>query len=493
MSWDPFYAPRQGGIPEDPFGGPVARRAPDNRPPQKGGQYFYSGQPRLDGLGGDVFAPDSDPTPPRRADGRISPTISIEIPGDPAGKRKDIRTFSLQGDVRSLYDPFSFELANPDGDFNYMLGYRHYPIRIWHSDPFVQDGREILIFRGIIVNIEQRHDKSSGTVLAISGYDLGWLMTSCAPYWINMKGWKWPEVAQNLIGTVKSWTTPPRKDGHGFRLDSRGHIFIQTGNRVRDIRMGRQDAEYAKLSRDIDKLAKSRGVSRQQVLQDYNFNIFAINPRIQIEPGETVGDILTRYARYDQRLVNVTPDGDIQVFQPDYRQAPSYVLNFHRDENRAGFNGQIISAQYTLSGDPIYNDVACVGANLFGLAFNDTADPNENKTKGRYFDYNVVGPNGASYLRRCSFADGERWTNERAKVRAKWRFQQNLFEGETLTYTVQGHSMQGVPFIEGTRAEVHDTINGVNRIMYVARVQRSTGPQGTQSVLMLKPDGILAA
>ena len=94
MTFDPFNAPRSGASSLDLFGGTVARR-PSNLP------------------GGDVFAPNNAARGQSLADGNITPTIEVEIAGDPAGRRIDIKNFTLRDDIQSLYDPFSFTMVNP--------------------------------------------------------------------------------------------------------------------------------------------------------------------------------------------------------------------------------------------------------------------------------------------------------------------------------------------------------------------------------------------
>ena len=138
MGFDPFFAPQsgQGGGGQDPFGGPVPRR-PYNQP------------------GGDPFAPRDATQGPPLADGNITPHIEVEIAGDKVTRRKDIKNFTLRTDIQQLYDPFSFTLANPEGEMNWILDEldkRNWiPIRIYHADPFVMSGSPRPWARGVLV------------------------------------------------------------------------------------------------------------------------------------------------------------------------------------------------------------------------------------------------------------------------------------------------------------------------------------------------------
>lgn len=464
-SFDPFSSPRSGRGSWDPFGGPVPRRA-GNAP------------------GGDPFA-DGEPYRRPRTEGRRSPTISFEIPTDPNGRRRDIVQFQLSEDIRQLYDAFSFSIPNPEGAFNYMLGYQQYPITIWESDPEVNEGEDIQQLRGVIVDVSQDTSKA-GSVLHVSGYDLGWLLTSCAPYWYNLKGKQWPQLAVELVD--KSWLDP-----YGFRSVTDKNINTR-------VKGGRADAEAAKLNEEI-KTLKRIYAGREELVQALFTNVKALTPKIQIQPGETVGDVLTRYARLDARFVSVSALGDLQFWQPDYKQQPEYVFHWHWEKGDLAAMNNVEQVNYRRDGEPIYNDVSCVGSGIYPVLLPNKDDPNEGKFAGRIGDY--VGRNAAGatstpqfFRRRLSFADSERYTRQRAQTRAEWRFKQGLYDGETWTATVAGHSQNGIPFIAGRRAEIHDTKNGVNKVMLISRVDRSqdiVGGTGTMCRITCKPDGLLGA
>jgi prophage tail gpP-like protein len=95
--------------------------------------------------------------------------------------------------------------------------------------------------------------------------------------------------------------------------------------------------------------------------------------------------------------------------------------------------------------------------------------------------------------------DPDRLTGKQAKIRAQWRFDQSVYKRETLTYVHQGHSQRrpegdAIPFVEGTMAEVHDSINGIDGKWYVARVMPVLpADAGSHTVITLKPPGLLAA
>jgi len=471
--FDPFFAPRQGQGSQDPFGGPVARR-PGNLP------------------GGDLFAPSNAAHGSSLADGNITPHIEVEIAGDPAGRRKDIKNFSLRVDIQQLYDPFGFTVANPKGELNYILDAvdeKHLvPIRIHHADPFVNSGAPRLWARGVITRATS-HSGLGGSAITLSGFDLGFLLTSCAPFGkdSNLQGLSWPRLAQKLIDS--SWLQPGGSLGKlqgQNQYGLRAIIGISTG---RQIRQGRIDAQTERLRTEVQALA-ARAANRTEILIANNLNFKAFTPKIMVQPGETVGDILIRYAKFDRRFVNVTPDGDLAFFQPDYSTPPQFVFNYNYDDTADRNN--VLDGTRNVDGSKVYNLVECVGSLLYGLAIAEQDNPLEGMTWG-FADRR--SPDGY-FLRRLTFADNERYNNTRCQDRARWRYAQGVYASETVSLTAQGHSQNGIPFTENARGTVRSNKLGVNRVMYMTAIEYHQQEQGqgisTTSNITLKKDKLWA-
>lgn len=435
----------------------------------------------------------------------LRPKIAIEIPGDPQGRRRDINGFTLTADIQTLYDGWSFTIPNPDGHFNYMLGYELQPIRIWHSDPAVKGGEERPWYKGVIEKVEQKFTEQ-GTVLEFSGYDNGWYLTSHAPYWTRLRGLSWAELCRKMLDP--SWGV--------------GYVF--EGNFAVQLKQGRADAETRAYLTQAKQASSQISQGRSDVALALFAKFKAMLPVIQVMPGETVGDIITRYAKLAEgpgkpgALVNMHPDGNLCIFRPDYNRRPDYVFHLHKDGHPEAHRTNVYQPRYLRDGGQIWNDVSCIGTRIVGLTMPNTADPNEDKFVGRYVNrfitkpiepFGDVGPNKESLraagppqqapLRRFAFMDPDRLTGKQAKIRAQWRFDQGVYGRETLTYVHQGHSQRrpegdAIPFVEGTMAEVHDSINGIDGKWYVARVMPVLpADAGSHTVITLKPPGLLAA
>lgn len=431
-----------------------------------------------------VYGP---PSPFRFARGDVSPKIWVEIAGDKAGSRDDITRYQLVGDVRTLYDPFSFDIPNDRGQNTYLLKYRGYPIKIWHADPAVENGRERPWFSGVIVNASQRSSQEAGSVITIAGFDLGWRLTSCAPYWLNLRGLTWQKLAARLVEV--NW----------------GFDSIIGDNLNTKLKFGRVDAEYQAKVRKIDQ-EKKLNLGRPEIVQAL-FGQFGVKlPRIQIEMGQTVGDVLTNYARLQHHFVGVSALGHLQLWQPDYDQATRYSFHWHAPSSgRRSSTNDIKEGNYELSAEGVYNDVTCCGTVIVGLVMPDPIDPNEGKFVSKYRNFSVAtyypdlagGAAGPSQVlpiaRRKTFMDEQQLNKKQALLRAQWAYQQGVYDGDTLIYDTFGHSKDGVPYIENTMAEVDDSWNGVEEKRYLSRVELSKDIQGTRGRIHQKLPNLLAA
>lgn len=502
---DPFFPSVKSnfGAIVNPFGGGVLARRPSYLP------------------GGDPFAPTNRVEGQSFADGNITPQIIVEIAGDQRKRRTDIKTFTLVADVQSLYDPFSFVVPDPDGDLLWLVQAVEdkalIPIRIFHKDPFVNNGIERPWMQGVITAAEVSGSIGSGTIISVSGYDLGYLLTSCAPIGLqyNLLGLSWQRMVQLLFHPT--WAQPnvfigqksvpdpsnPRQRivVSQFGTNLYGFRAISGISLSRQLRQGKLDAEIAAARKQAQEV--QRAATRGETLAVNNINFKAYTPKVLTQPGETVADIFIRYAKFAQnpdsptklgRLVNTSPEGDLEFFQPDYTTAPQFVFNYNRAAKLQDRNN-VIDGKRRVDGEQLYPRVWCYGSILYGQAFYETDNPQAGMTKGVKDDYS---DSKYYFFRQQTFADNERYDNTRAGQRALWRWNQNKFNASTVTFTVQGHSQNGIAFAPNSRAEVRSDILGVNQTRYNSRVeyrQEDRGEEGIAStaVISLRPDRLLAA
>lgn len=437
-----------------------------------------------------VFGP---PSPLRFSQGAISPKIWVEIGGDKAGSRDDITRFQLVGDVRTLYDPFSFDIPNDRGQNTYLLGMRFHPIRIWHSDPAVANGLERPWFYGVIVTVSQRSSQTGGSVITIAGFDKGWWLTSNAPYWTNLR-FETDEVTavtyESLLRKIidVDWEFDAVLDRHIGSF----------------LKLGQNELEVQQALRFID--AKRALINQQTNRQEITLATTGFKqllPQIQIEIGTTCGDLLMRYAVLEHNFVGVSPLGQLQIWSPDYKAKTQYSFHWHSPHSGRSSSNDIEEATYELSAETVYNVMTCCWTRIVGVDIVTTAPNRQDKNEGKGEAHlpssylrqapTYVNAAGRPVKRQLSFMDDNQFDQDKADRRVVWRYQQGIYEGDTLIYDTFGHSKGGVPYVENTMVEVDDSWNEVSGLRYLSRVELSQDIRGTRARLHLKLPDLLAA
>lgn len=418
-----------------------------------------------------------------RDDENLSPRLHVAFGGREYAGENGPKSFSLSGSITNIYDGFSFELDNVDGRNNHIIdeakAHRWTPITIRHSDPLVDNGAPIPALQGVITGIEYNTSAGASTI-AITGYDLGKVLDSCALPWVRLRGKTWGQLTDICLDS--SWRAGPSTSQVG------------TGTA-----WGIQRVVGVDLNRKIK-------LGRQQAIIDYGQTYQQFVPPIQIEPGESCYDLLSRYAKMQAAgqggvgsLVAVSALGDLMIFNPDDSKddAAIYSFQYHLDSR----NQRIKDAQLKLSGDDLYSEFRMYSSIITRPGDpnkRDSYDPNAAKIKSISSQVGYLG-----VFRRWAGAEAEQYSQKLLDARVEWRRKMALWNEWSLTYTVQGHSMPGagalsgrwIPIVEGNNVEIEDTRNRVRGkyiIESVTRTQRPA-PEGTTSRIVIRKLGLLGA
>ncbi len=396
-----------------------------------------------------------------------------------------------QASVLKLADSFKVTIPAPNGKVLGATGYRASvmnvaqmgdPITLWISDPAVQNGRKVEKLRGRVIarNITST---ASGTVMEISGADLGWHLSSCGPVFRSLRGLTWMTFAAKMLGLTLDGDGKVTADANGWGFEGVGNNNVTN----RALRQGRTGANQA-----FNRLAlKQRGI---------------LLPRIQVEIGQTLDALMIQYARLDGFLVNVSTDGWIQIFKPASSDgvtpynAPVQYQFIHGGDQGNVLLGTLV---FDEKADGLYTHVEC-----YNTVIDDTNNDPANQNRGVYhgkFDP-AIGERPFSFERRHVFSDAEQYSNyqdgtSRVNARARWQWQRFKFDSQTITFEVSGHSQGGVPFVEDTRATFKSDTLGLDGTYYVAAVEpyRKLAAKGfdsaagTKCKITLKQDGLLGA
>ncbi len=380
--------------------------------------------------------------------------VTVVIAGDEYGgsRTPGISQYSYDSDVLQLGDPCSVVLSNPRGALNGKIRMGD-PLELFVADPDVGGGASTRKLKGIVTSRQAASSDGSGTTVTVGGADLGWhLGNNAAPLWFRLRGIKFQTLLQKVLDP--SW----------------GFAGVRAENDTnRRLKLGRAGA-----------IRSIQGTFDQFI------------PPIQIEPGEMIADVLILYAKRERRLVNVSADGYLQIWAPAKNQTALYTFHYHRSDEASRTKNNVLRATLSDAIDGLYTDVICVGTVLRPPDQGNANDPNEGQFRGTY---TARGPSGPlPFVRRLTFSDGEQLTKKLAADRARWKAERGLFDARQYVIQVRGHSQGGVFFEPDTTAEVHDSVNGIEGVLYVSGVRYNRDAKtGLVSTLTLRRPNLLGA
>jgi hypothetical protein len=330
-------------------------------------------------------------------------------------------------------------------------------IRIKLAHPDVNGGELTLKHLGLIVDRDHELSAEAGGVLSLVTADLGWhLQNCCAPLWFNLKK-----------ATYKDLCDPSR-----YQVGKRGQrlYFIDPSFGIKGVRF------EGNINRRLKQGLAAVAAAANQVIDP----VYSI----QVEPGEMIFDKIVEYARRLNRLVNVSVDGFLQVWNPDYRQEPLY--KFTTD----GKDANVLRCRVHESARSVYTTVEVVGEQIgYEGTTQDSNDPNARKKRGA-----VYNPSALPFEHRITAADPEMFRDGLAQKAAEWRYKRGLYDSFYIELTVEGHH-QGGRWIEADTMAVFESEEyGISGSFYVESVHCSSNPrEGDLTRLVLRKPGLLSA
>lgn len=431
------------------------------------------------------------PRDPRAVDGTTLATIEVageEIP--------NLESFSYSSDVLALSDPFSVVVPDPRGKYKNKL-------RIGDSVKFyLQNGGlaasvATLKVTGVLTGREATSENGRGTVITIRGADLGWhLVQNDAPIWLNLLGATFDRLLNACIYPHKVFrnkagkpSEPDPKWGfNGIRLENDRNRRLRQNPRT----LAQFFPPLPKANADSKQVATGQTTTGDKTAAASTLpTLLAPYLFIQTEPGQKIADLLVEYARRLGLLVNVSADGYLQTFTPNYSQSAQYRLEYHPWDDPDAVRNNVIRAGVSENAETIWTDVLVVGERVW-LPLEDEAlrkaHPNVGKFRGRY----RPTPSPLPFTHRLSMSEGEAMNTDFAETRARWKQQRGIFDSWTATYEVRGHGQNGIWWESDAMVDVNDTVNGVVGRYYVAKVQcNRTEQAGDRTIVTVKKPDLL--
>jgi len=379
----------------------------------------------------------------------------------------DVVGFSFSDDCLAVGDESTITVVNKDGKHTASLRLGQL-CDLEMSNPEVNAGAWELRHRGRIVT----RDASTGE-LQVTIADLGWhLRESKAPLYTRLKKATYGQLCD------------PNGDGI---LAERSTGFGLVGLRAENRSLLRQSLRLSRGQAQADD---------QRVTEQIHV--------VQVEPGDTYLDKMTEYARRLNLLVNVSPDGYVQLFTPNYRRLPMFQIVRRRGESN------VLDARMHEDLKTRWTEVEVVGEQLAFEKINDPNDPNATKKRGRVTQRSRTSDgaelpqelrNPWPFSHRHTVADGEMYNASLAKRQAEWIYKKGLFDSFYVEYTLADHYQRSAQFPDvaagfwwtsDQMVQVDDEEFGLSGVFWIQSIRGESGSGDLTRVLVRRP-GLLTA
>jgi prophage tail gpP-like protein len=372
----------------------------------------------------------------------------------------------IDDDCLNVADSAAFTVANIDGENTGAFSPGQLVV-IEVRDPNVAGHQWTSAFKGRVKDIVYTSDLTGGSIISVSCMDLGWHLTACCAV----------PLTSTASGTIDQLISKLVDSSWGL-----GAAITHGNAKNRQLKQGRLGASLQYIP----------PLQRQFIL-------------IQVEPGQTPWQILSTYAARLGLLINVGVQGDIILFQPDYRQQSPYdSLEYHGSREGARTQNNV-SGKPTLkiSLDGLYSETQCWTTSVKPILVQANAISQNPNAAYRRYTYKP-SPSPIPFTRRGVFVDPEAINSVMGNNRAIWKLQSDAFNAWEYTVEVPTHSSGGVMglgwapgvgstfFASDTMISVNDTVHQVLGSYYVQKVRRSQTLQGgTRTQLTLRKPWLL--
>lgn len=368
-----------------------------------------------------------------------------------------VRQFSYSSDILAVGEECRWSIVNPGRKYVGQLKTGSVA-EIYAINADVNGGQPTKKFKGRIVQREANLGPDGATI-ELGIFDLGWHLTNCcAPLWFRLD-------RANFVDL----------------LDPERYVVGKNGKKAYFI-----EPEFGFTGVRTDGLARRRTKLGASAVSQLTRQELQPVFYVQIEPGEKFLDKLMEYARRENRLINVSPTGEIQAFLPDYDQPPQFeFLQLSSDSQ----DNNILQAKEVDNCSTRYTRVEVVGQQLAGeVVETSPTEPNATKKRGCVTSSVLPFPN------RLTVADGDMYSRGLAQKLADWYFKRGLYDAYYIQIKVSGHHQNGVWYESDMMASVIIEDLGIKGLFYISAVQYTVDEkQGDVALITLRVPYLLTA
>lgn len=213
--------------------------------------------------------------------------------------------------------------------------------------------------------------------------------------------------------------------------------------------------------------------------------------KMKIDPGETIMDVLTRFAEPAKCIVWMSPDGTGVIGKPDYDQEVSYKLCRYKRSSQMRNRNNIIDGSLRKSTRERFSSITVLSSvsntaqgGLWGSSSGSlfgSSGSSASKLKGTATDDEIKDkPKIITY--------GNAANTSQAKTRAEEEIQRGKFGSLIGTYKTWGHKNEGKIWKVNTICSVVDEYSGLQGDpLFVTRRRFTCDAQGKQTEVELHP------
>ena len=418
----------------------------------------------------------------------------------------ECREHIYESRVLQIADPFSVTIPAPNGKVLGSDGRQvsmmevakmGSPVTISMKDPNVNGESPVLKLTGLVTKRSLQTTRDGGCVLAVAGADIGWYLGSCATVFKNLQGLLWPQFLSRVCGlTVNAtsnsneWSVVTGGDQYGWgfkgvRKDNTINSSMKGGGK--GAKLAKQQKETKERNTAIAVINEQNRLRRIGELgrELTNIEISQIwtptvpMPVYQTEVGETIDEMMVKFARFDFFLINVSADGWLQIFRPNYTDPPKYKFyRYLATDPRCSMNN-IQNPVLDETAETLFTRAECWTTVVNPIIHPEAvpanvADINAGRYHGSYPLKGAASSEDFTYFpkhRLHTYTDQNQMSKARADTRSKWKFSKGVFDSWTYTFSTPGHSQDGISFVEDSLCEIHDEVYGIDGTYYISDIK----------------------
>ncbi|MCA9667383.1 MAG: hypothetical protein KC503_17405 [Myxococcales bacterium] len=389
------------------------------------------------------------------------------------GNELQASEWSIESDLLQPADAFEVTVPNPQGRLSYLAD-----LMLPGCSVLVDDTVQMT---GYVDSVTQDGQPGTGNVLRFSGRDAFGQLVDCAAAPQSLANHDVLMMAIKLAGAfVPDWIVD--NEANRLKLQRARRQYARIAKEVKDdaltFRADNLSPSFAETAKSVSRLNQKRLAIAKANLAAIRATVF---PRVKIEPGESIMDVLTKAAKKTGMLVWLAADGTGVIAKPHYDQAAQYEIHLHKPSSPLKDRNNVKGYSHTHTHNTRYQTWRQLGWS-----------PNTKSTAGQGSRHAVTITDSDITLPRLKIFPRSTQSRKHAKKTIRREYERSLFDAVQLSYTVEGHTQNGLLWQIDTLCSVDDTVTGHQDTYYVTRRRFSGSLSGSQvTEVSLRRKGLL--